>query len=88
MKTEHKLVIGHFYSHDDLYEMCTYGGNNGGVVLRLRTASNHLVIDIEAFCKEHDIECVPKYNHNLGGYEVFCIAEDDVYELAIPKKGK
>lgn len=83
MKIKHRDILRHFLEDERITDLSIYTGYKGGVVLRIRSLGKSLANDIHEFCNMQDIECVDKFNRNLGVHEVFCIAEDDVYEIKL-----
>ena len=81
LKPQHIMILKQFLEAPELLDVHSYTGYNGGVVLRLRSSHLDFVNAVYEFCQNNGIECSSKYNHNLGTTEVFCIAQDDVYEL-------
>jgi len=81
MKQEHVKIIGEFYENPHILEMCTYKGYKGDIVLRIRTTDRRTINNIHFVCSSNNIESTDKFNHNLGTFEIFIIASDDVYSL-------
>ena len=81
LKAQHIKVLKEFLEEPELNDLHSYTGYNGGIVLRLRTKCEKLLGKVWEFCELNQIEVSQKFNHNLGNYEVFIIAPDDVYQL-------
>jgi hypothetical protein len=82
MQEERKRIIQYALQFD-IHDIHTYSGYKGGLVVKITTRSADIVNAIEKFALSIPInEVVVKKNH-LMQFEIFCITQDDVYDLKL-----
>ncbi len=68
----------------DIYDIHTYSGYKGGLILKITTRNAKTVDAIEEFAKPMpEIEEVAVKTNVLNQFEIYCVVKDDVYDLKL-----
>ncbi|MCK9373645.1 MAG: hypothetical protein M0P91_10630 [Sulfuricurvum sp.] len=81
MQLEQKKIL-QFALELDIKDVYTYSGYKGDLVVKITAKEKDVIVAIRKFALSLGIkEVVIKQNHNLVEYEIYCITQDDVYQL-------
>lgn len=71
--------------HLNILDINTYSGYKGDLLVKITTSDkdDDVKNKIKAYAKNLGMDVVVKDNKNILVYEIYCISEDDNYELKL-----